>query len=108
MKKVLRRSLVLALVGAASVAFAAQVTYNDIASACDPGDPTNGGYWNVQKHALVVVSSEEGSYSGTLDAQPTTLETATMSTLESRYRSDLQSNAIPMTSEPRGCYILIR
>ena len=91
----------------AGVAFAAQTTYNDIASLCDAGDPTNGGFWNVQARGRVTVSYETGSYDGTLDAKTTMSEEGSMDSIESRFRSDRESNAIPLTSEKRQPTLII-
>ena len=45
-----RKNIVMSLVFA--ITSAATASYNDLSSALDPGDSTNGGYWNVEERLL--------------------------------------------------------
>lgn len=57
-----RKNIVLSL--AIAITFAATASYNDLSSALDPGDSTNGGYWNVEERLLKYTPKPEYKSSG--------------------------------------------
>lgn len=57
-----RKNIVMSLVFA--ITSAATASYNDLSSALDPGDPTNGGYWNVEERLSKYLPNPEVKSSG--------------------------------------------
>ena len=57
-----RKNIVMSLVFA--ITSAATASYNDLSSALDPGDSTNGGYWNVEERLLKYTPKPEYMSSG--------------------------------------------
>ena len=57
-----RKNIVMSLVFA--ITSAATASYNDLSSALDPGDPTNGGYWNAEERLSKYLPNPEVKSSG--------------------------------------------
>jgi hypothetical protein len=57
-----RKNIVLSL--AIAITFAATASYNDLSSALDSDDLTNGGYWNVEERLSKYLPNPEVKSSG--------------------------------------------
>jgi hypothetical protein len=56
------KNIVLSL--AIAITFAATASYNDLSSALDSDDPTNGGYWNAEERLSKYLPNPEVKSSG--------------------------------------------
>ena len=86
--------------------FAAQRTVSDIASALDPGDPTNGGFWTVSRTDIAVDDAAKSA--SNVDVRPVARSTKSISELEARDFMTMESLGCNLDTGRTGLIIVVR